>query len=100
MNRTYTRDIVAAAVMAGVSYLLSGKALLTAPTLELLGSLASQTVDPCFNGFDWSQAGAAALLGGTGGVGNLIPKTAGNNAAYIGREAVTQSSNNKIAGSF
>jgi len=42
-----------------------------------------------------SQAAAASLLGGAGGVGSFIPKV-NNNAAYIGREAIAQRTNTAI----
>jgi RHS repeat-associated protein len=88
-------DIAAAAVVGGVSNLLSGKALLNA-TMGLLGNLAGQTVDPCFNGFDWSQAGAAALLGkynvGGSAANKLVPKS----NSYVGNVVTGQAVNNAI----
>ncbi len=75
-------DIASAMVVGGVSNLLSGKALFNAG-MSLIGNLAGQAINPCFSGFDLSQAAMAALLGGTGGFGN-IPKTSGGNALYRG----------------
>jgi len=78
MSKVHTKSTSAELIVSDTSNLLSGKALLNA-TMGLLGNLAGQTVDPCYNGFDWSQAGAVALLGKynlRGSAANkLVPKS-------------------------
>jgi hypothetical protein len=60
----------------------------------LFGHLASQTNNPCFSGFDWSQAGASAFLGeydvGGSAANKLLPKS----SSYLGNIATGQAANN------
>lgn len=76
-------------MIGGLSNLLGGK------VINVVGNLASQTNNPCFSDFNWSQA-AAGLLGkynaGSGIANKLIPKSAG----YVSNVVTGQAINNAI----
>jgi RHS repeat-associated protein len=103
-NGGSTSDIVNGALMGGASNLVSGKAFFNA-ALGVLSNLAEQTTDPCFDGFDASEALTAGLLGAAG-VRDRLPQfsqpnlvaplgqqvaheAAAEAAAQLGSEAVT-----------
>ena len=87
-------SILEGAVIGGLSNLLGGKVI--SAVTSLVGNLASQTNNPCFNDFNWSQAAAAGLLGkynaGSGIANKLIPKSAG----YVSHVVTGQAINNAI----
>ena len=55
-------ETMEAALIGGLSNLLSGKTLFNA-VMNTIGNLASQVDDPCFSGFKFKQAAAAGALG-------------------------------------
>lgn len=90
-------DAAKAALIGGASNFLTGKALFNAVN-SLVGNLASQVNNPCFDGVNFKQAAVASLLGAYNLGSRITQPNLLSKAQVAAQQIVTQRANQRITG--